>query len=188
MRRTPASTSSIPRAARRWSRYRSFGRQHRTHRPGTLRPLRRRWKRWSTKCNVPGQMLELPIGLQATDRFIDALRTMAGVEVPDVDHRRTRTAAGHDRRHAPVLLRQAGCALRRSGPTGFAGRVPEPAGHEAGVHRHRHADRDRRSSQFDVASGRRWAAIVPEAKIRAGRAGRHVPACISGSSRSRSIC
>jgi nitrogenase molybdenum-iron protein beta chain len=35
------------------------------------------------KCKVPGQLLELPIGLQATDRFIDALRTMAGVEVPD---------------------------------------------------------------------------------------------------------
>jgi nitrogenase molybdenum-iron protein beta chain len=35
------------------------------------------------KCKVPGQLMELPIGLQATDRFIDALRTMAGVEVPD---------------------------------------------------------------------------------------------------------
>jgi nitrogenase molybdenum-iron protein beta chain len=35
------------------------------------------------KCSVPSQLLELPIGLQATDRFIDALRTMAGVEVPD---------------------------------------------------------------------------------------------------------
>jgi nitrogenase molybdenum-iron protein beta chain len=35
------------------------------------------------KCKVPGQLLELPIGLQATDRFIDALRTMADVEVPD---------------------------------------------------------------------------------------------------------
>jgi nitrogenase molybdenum-iron protein beta chain len=28
-------------------------------------------------------MLELPIGLQATDRFIDTLRTIAGVSVPD---------------------------------------------------------------------------------------------------------
>ena len=35
------------------------------------------------KCGVPSQTLELPIGLQATDRFIDALRTMAGVSVPD---------------------------------------------------------------------------------------------------------
>jgi nitrogenase molybdenum-iron protein beta chain len=32
---------------------------------------------------VPHQLLELPIGLQATDRFIDALHTMAGVKVPD---------------------------------------------------------------------------------------------------------
>jgi nitrogenase molybdenum-iron protein beta chain len=37
----------------------------------------------TAKCAVPGTMLELPIGLQATDRFIDALRTIAGVEVPD---------------------------------------------------------------------------------------------------------
>lgn len=35
-----------------------------------------------TKCGVPGETLELPIGLQATDRFIDKLRTLAGVEVP----------------------------------------------------------------------------------------------------------
>lgn len=35
------------------------------------------------KCGVPGKTLELPIGLQATDRFIDTLRIMAGVEVPD---------------------------------------------------------------------------------------------------------
>jgi nitrogenase molybdenum-iron protein beta chain len=36
-----------------------------------------------SKCGVPGKMMELPIGLQATDRFVDALRTMAGVQVPD---------------------------------------------------------------------------------------------------------
>jgi nitrogenase molybdenum-iron protein beta chain len=36
-----------------------------------------------SKCSVPGQWLELPIGLQATDRFINTLRTLAGVEVPD---------------------------------------------------------------------------------------------------------
>jgi len=35
------------------------------------------------KCNVPHQLLELPIGLQATDRFIDSLRIMADVKVPD---------------------------------------------------------------------------------------------------------
>jgi nitrogenase molybdenum-iron protein beta chain len=36
-----------------------------------------------TKCGVAGETLELPIGLQATDRFIDKLRTLAGVTVPD---------------------------------------------------------------------------------------------------------
>jgi nitrogenase molybdenum-iron protein beta chain len=32
---------------------------------------------------VPGQVLDLPIGLLATDRYVDALRTVAGVSVPD---------------------------------------------------------------------------------------------------------
>jgi nitrogenase molybdenum-iron protein beta chain len=35
------------------------------------------------KCAVPGTMLELPIGLQATDRFVDALHRITGVAVPD---------------------------------------------------------------------------------------------------------
>jgi len=36
------------------------------------------------KCEVSRHMLELPIGLQATDRFIEALRTIAGAKVPDL--------------------------------------------------------------------------------------------------------
>jgi len=35
------------------------------------------------KCKVPCHILDLPIGLQATDRFIDTLRTVAGVTVPE---------------------------------------------------------------------------------------------------------
>ncbi|MDY6903339.1 MAG: nitrogenase molybdenum-iron protein subunit beta [Thermodesulfobacteriota bacterium] len=35
------------------------------------------------KCKVPCEILDLPIGLQATDRFVDTLRKMAGVTVPD---------------------------------------------------------------------------------------------------------
>ena len=35
------------------------------------------------KCNIEKTVLELPIGLQATDRFVDTLRTVAGVRVPD---------------------------------------------------------------------------------------------------------
>jgi len=34
------------------------------------------------KCGVPAAFLELPIGVQATDRFVGALRGYAGVEVP----------------------------------------------------------------------------------------------------------
>jgi len=36
-----------------------------------------------TKWKVPCQVLDLPIGLQATDRFVDTIRTIAGVSVPD---------------------------------------------------------------------------------------------------------
>ncbi|SLM31678.1 Nitrogenase molybdenum-iron protein beta chain [Desulfamplus magnetovallimortis] len=36
-----------------------------------------------TKWRVPCQVQDLPIGLSATDRFIDALRIVAGVSVPD---------------------------------------------------------------------------------------------------------
>lgn len=36
-----------------------------------------------TKCKVPCEILDLPIGLKATDTFIDTLRQIAGVTVPD---------------------------------------------------------------------------------------------------------
>lgn len=36
-----------------------------------------------TKCKVPCSILDMPFGLKATDRFIDALRTLAGTTVPD---------------------------------------------------------------------------------------------------------
>jgi nitrogenase molybdenum-iron protein beta chain len=36
-----------------------------------------------TKCKVPCEILNLPIGLAATDTFVDTLRRIAGVTVPD---------------------------------------------------------------------------------------------------------
>jgi nitrogenase molybdenum-iron protein beta chain len=36
-----------------------------------------------TKCKVPCEILDLPIGLRGTDTFIDTLRHIAGVTVPD---------------------------------------------------------------------------------------------------------
>lgn len=36
-----------------------------------------------TKCKVPFHIMDLPIGLRATDAFIDQLRKVAGVSVPD---------------------------------------------------------------------------------------------------------
>ena len=40
--------------------------------------------RWlDSKCKVPCTVLDMPFGLAATDRFVDVLRTVAGVNVPD---------------------------------------------------------------------------------------------------------
>ncbi len=36
-----------------------------------------------TKCQVPCKIMDLPIGLLATDRFVDTLSRVAGVQVPD---------------------------------------------------------------------------------------------------------
>ncbi len=36
-----------------------------------------------TKCKVPCSVLDMPFGLQATDRFVDALRKVCGTTVPD---------------------------------------------------------------------------------------------------------
>ncbi len=42
-----------------------------------------------TKCKVPCRILDMPFGLKATDRFIDALRIVSGTVVPDeVSHER----------------------------------------------------------------------------------------------------
>ncbi len=49
--------------------------------------------RWATadavnyldaECKVPGKVVDLPIGIQATDRFVDTLRKMAGIAVPAI--------------------------------------------------------------------------------------------------------
>ncbi len=36
-----------------------------------------------TRCKVPCSVIDMPFGLKATDRFIDALRTISGTSVPD---------------------------------------------------------------------------------------------------------
>ncbi|MGC8659635.1 MAG: nitrogenase molybdenum-iron protein subunit beta [Desulfomonilaceae bacterium] len=42
-----------------------------------------------TKCNVPCEILDLPIGFKATDQFVDTLRKTLGVTVPDsINHER----------------------------------------------------------------------------------------------------
>ncbi|MEW6501542.1 MAG: nitrogenase molybdenum-iron protein subunit beta [Thermodesulfobacteriota bacterium] len=46
--------------------------------------------RWlDTNCKVPCKVLDMPFGLAATDRFIEALRTIAGVTIPEeISHER----------------------------------------------------------------------------------------------------
>jgi nitrogenase molybdenum-iron protein beta chain len=46
--------------------------------------------RWlDSRCKVPCSVLDMPFGLMATDRFIEALRTIAGVSVPEeISHER----------------------------------------------------------------------------------------------------
>lgn len=39
------------------------------------------------KCKVPCEVLDLPIGYKATDRFVDALRKIAGIAVPEAINR-----------------------------------------------------------------------------------------------------
>jgi nitrogenase molybdenum-iron protein beta chain len=36
-----------------------------------------------TRCKVPFELMDLPIGVSATDRFVDALRRMSGTAVPE---------------------------------------------------------------------------------------------------------
>lgn len=48
-------------------------------RAGTLESA----KLLDTKCKVPAEVIDLPIGIQATDAFIDLLRTKAGASVSD---------------------------------------------------------------------------------------------------------
>ena len=108
---------------------------------------------------------------------------VAGVKRARRDHRGARPAAGHDHRHAPVLLRQARGPVGRSRPARLADRVPRRPRHAARLHRHRHAGQAIRTSAWK----RPWPAASP--RPRSAR----VPAptcssCTSGSSRSRSTC
>ena len=131
---------------------------------------------------VPYETLELPIGLRATDRFVNSLRKLTRHR-SRFGPRRARPADGHDHRHAPVLLPQARRPVGRSRPTGVAGRVPRRPRHAAGVHRHRHA----RQGSSRGGSRPRWRAACP--RPRSAKAPRPTcSSCTNGSRTSRSIC
>ena len=124
------------------------------------------------KCEVADEMLELPIGLQATDRFIEAMRIMAGVKVPDViTDERGRLLDMIADMHQYVHGKRV-ALFGDPGPAGFAHRIPGLPGYEAGVHRHRHSLDARSKSASRAVLGD----SVPEAKIRKGARSGHVPA------------
>jgi nitrogenase molybdenum-iron protein beta chain len=56
--------------------------QHRDHCPGRIGSLAAA-RALDAKCKVPCEILGLPMGLHGTDDFVDTLRRMAGVSVPD---------------------------------------------------------------------------------------------------------
>ena len=80
-RRRPASTSSIPKGGVTVSDLSKIGASRATISlgPSASEPAA---KELDTKMKVPFESLELPIGLRATDRFINTLRQLARVPVP----------------------------------------------------------------------------------------------------------
>jgi nitrogenase molybdenum-iron protein beta chain len=122
------------------------------------------------KCGVPCETLELPIGLQATDRFIHRIHQLYHVEVPEIirDERGRLLDLMIDM--GQVLSRKAVWPSGRSGPAGLAFRVSGGSGHASRLHRDRNTGQAVRTSHH-VRSGRKHSG--GEGGLRRGR--RHVP-------------
>ena len=61
-----------------------------------------------TKCKVPFEVLDLPIGLRATDAFVDTLEKDGRGECAGEHHGGAGSGGGRDHRHASVFLRKEG--------------------------------------------------------------------------------
>jgi nitrogenase molybdenum-iron protein beta chain len=87
--------------------------------------------RWlDAKFKVPCDILDLPIGLQATDRFIDAVRRRFHIDVPEeINEERGRLLNMISNMHQYVSGKRV--ALGATPTTWCPGRVPGAAGHEA---------------------------------------------------------
>ncbi len=91
------------------------------------------------KFKIPFESLELPIGLKATDRFVNTLRKTARVPVPQaVNEERGRLVDMITDMHQYFYGKRV-AIVGRSRPTGFAGRVPCRPRHASGLHGYRHA-------------------------------------------------
>ncbi len=91
-----------------------------------------------TKCKVPCEILDLPIGLTATDTFIDTLRRIAGVTVPDSLNIERGQLLDVITDMQQYFYRAKGGPGGGPGSTHFPHRVPGLHRHVAHSHRYRH--------------------------------------------------
>ena len=141
-------------------------------------------RRLEVKCHVPARVLELPIGLQATDRFVNTMRKVCHVKIPaEINEERGRLIDVITDMHQYLYGKRValwGDPDQLVSLTEFLVDLDmRPVYIVTGTPGKRFEER------IEKALGGR----VPEAKVRQGAGGRHVPdACTSGSSRIRSIC
>ena len=96
-------------------------------------------KELDTSFKVPYESLELPIGLRATDRFVNALRKLAHVPIPEsIRAERGRMMDIITDMHQ-YFYRKRVALWGDPDQLVLAGRVPRRPRHAAGLYRHRHA-------------------------------------------------
>ncbi len=99
-----------------------------------------------TKCKVPCEILDLPIGFKATDRFVDTLQENRGNQCSRQAQRGPRPVDGYHYRYASVFLREEGGSGGRSRPAHRFNRIPRLHRHVADTYRYRHRWQGIRSS------------------------------------------
>ena len=107
-----------------------------------------------TKCKVPCEILNLPIGLTATDIFIDTLRRIAGVTVPDSINIERGRLLDVITDMQQVLLWPQGGPGGGPGSSHFPHRVFGVHRHVAHSYRHRHSWQEVRSPDQGDHQGR----------------------------------
>ena len=134
-----------------------------------------------TKCKVPCEILNLPIGLTATDTFIDTLRRIAGVTVPDSINIERGQLLDVITDMQQYFYRPQGGPGRGPGSTHFPYRVFGVHRHVAHSYRHRHPGEEVRSPDQGDHQGRAASGERQERR-------RICSCCTSGSKTTRWTC